>query len=226
VSAVIAARGGGDRPARRIAGHLDAVAVVEVVVLSGGAIEQHSFAGGNAGVAGAGRGGDFGQRVGTVRVACVGGDPDQERYGERRGGPRVVRAHTAHDARSGADGRAAGTQQVNGLPDVIPPREVLPGDFVEQESVLGLGAEGTHYRPHVEPPAHERGQIRPVRQRPAHRERRIGSPLTHGTPPHRRAGRSRSCPGGGPARPAWQPTALSPLGKHGAGLSGADRADR
>lgn len=192
--------GCGDRPARRVAGHLDAVVVVvvaEVVVPVVAAGEQQFLAGGDAEVAGAGRGGDLGERAAAVRVAGVGGDPDQERYGEHGCRPYVVGAHAAHDTRTGADGRVAGVQQVNGLPDAIPVWEVLPGDFFEQESVLGLGPHGGHDGSHVVRPAREGGQFRSVRQSPAHRERRIGPPLAHAAPPPPLSSvRIRSCPSG------------------------------
>ncbi|MFJ9550611.1 hypothetical protein [Streptomyces erythrochromogenes] len=189
--------GRGDRPARRVAGHLDAVVVAEVVVPGVAAVEQQFLAGGDAEVAGAGRGGCLGERAAAVRVAGVGGDPDEERYGEHGCGPDVVGAHAAHDTRTGADGRVAGVQQVNGLPDEFPVWEVLPGDFAEQESVLGPGPHGGHDGPHVVGPASEGGQLRSARQSPAHRERRIGTPLAHVAPPPPLSSiRIRSCLGG------------------------------
>ncbi|MFD7787700.1 hypothetical protein ACFV4Q_32110 [Streptomyces nojiriensis] len=48
----------------------------EVVVRRVAAVEQQFVAGGDAEVAGAGRGGGLGERVGTVGVVGVGGDPD------------------------------------------------------------------------------------------------------------------------------------------------------
>ncbi|ARF81887.1 hypothetical protein B6264_26050 [Kitasatospora aureofaciens] len=44
---------------------------------------------------------------------------------------------------------------------MVPLREVRPGDFVEQESVLGLGPDHSRHRAHVERPVRERGQLRP-----------------------------------------------------------------
>ncbi|MGW2270565.1 hypothetical protein [Streptomyces yangpuensis] len=82
--------GGGDRPACGVPGHLDAVVVVEVVVPDVAAVEQQLVAGGDAEVAGASGVGDFGERVGTVGMAGVGGDTDQERHGEHGRGSHVV----------------------------------------------------------------------------------------------------------------------------------------
>lgn len=71
------------------------------------------------------------------------------------GGPYAVGAHAAHNTRSDANGRTAGVQQVNGLPDMIPLREAVPRDFVEQESVLDLGSYSGHRRAHIERLANE-----------------------------------------------------------------------
>lgn len=71
------------------------------------------------------------------------------------GGPYAVGAHAAHNTRSDANGRTAGVEQVNGLPDMIPLREAVPRDFVEQESVLDLGSYSGHHRAHIERPANE-----------------------------------------------------------------------
>ncbi|GGQ84928.1 hypothetical protein [Kitasatospora griseola] len=182
---MIAARAAATDQPRRVAGHLDTIVVVEVAVLEVSAVEQQFVAGGDAEVAGASRKGDFSKRLGTVRVVGVGSDPDQERHGEHGGRPHVVGAHAAHSTCSGANGRAAGVEHVYGLPDVIAVREVLPRDFVEQEFVLDLGLHGGHHRTHIERPAHERGQVCPLRQRPAHRQCWVGSPLAHVTSPRR-----------------------------------------
>lgn len=72
------------------------------------------------------------------------------------GGPYAVGAHAAHNTRSDANGRTAGVEQVNGLPDVIPLREALPKDIVEQESSLTSGrTAATTVRTSNGPPTNE-----------------------------------------------------------------------
>lgn len=85
------------------------------------------------------RGGHLGERGGAVRVVWVGGDPNQERNGECGSRPHVVGAHAAHHTHTGGDGQPTGAEQADGLPGMVPLREVLPGDFVRHESALASG---------------------------------------------------------------------------------------
>lgn len=150
-------------------------------MLGAGAVKEEFVAGGDTEVTGAGRGGETAEGIGVVSMVGVGSDPDQERDGESGGGPAVVGAHADQDTHQVTGRFVPGVQQANGLPGLLPVREVSPGKVVESGSLEGPGPDGLHDSPDVERASRERGQIRPVHQRPTHRERRIGPPVPHTT---------------------------------------------
>ncbi len=174
---------GRNRPARRVAGHLDAVVVVALA--SGNrAVDEEFVAGGNDQSDGRGPGRrDCRGRPRAVRMAGVSGDPDQERDSESCRGPAVVGTHTDQHTQRMTCGRVARAQQPNSIPGLLAMREV-PQEVRRGRVGRRSRADSRRHRPDVERASNERGQIRPVHKSPTHRERRIGPPVSPQPTPH------------------------------------------
>lgn len=177
--------GGGHRRAGRVAGHLVSVVVVGVGGVAPGivAVEEECLAGGDALVPGTGGGGEYGEGGGAVRVVGVDGQGDEERHGEGGIGPAVIGAQAPQHTRRVHARFAVSAQEADDLSDVVPMGEVAPRDGIEVRARSGCSQDAGHHRPHVERAAREQRQVYPAHHFPAHRERRIGPPVLHSTPP-------------------------------------------
>ncbi|MFE6228432.1 hypothetical protein [Streptomyces sp. NPDC057854] len=144
--------GGGHRPACRVAGHLDAV----VVVIAGGvapgivAVEQEFIAGSDAEAPSSGRAGEQGEGGGTVWVVGIGGEGNQERYGQGGGGPAVVSTQAPQHARRPVGGSSPARSRRTAS-RASSPCGKFPHGTASRSNVLGASLDAGHHRPHIDP---------------------------------------------------------------------------